>query len=152
MTRARPAPSRRTALVLSVVYVSVLLAVVFSPISRGLNRLTVAMYTFYRYDLRLPGDVLPEDFGHLLNVLLFVPVGMIVVLVVRRSWWQAALVAVAVSAAVELVQLVPALHRDTSLSDVVTNGLGGLLGAGIAGYLGSRLTRTLGDPSTPGPT
>jgi glycopeptide antibiotics resistance protein len=88
--------------------------------------------------------VLPEHFGYLLNVRLFVPVGMIVVLVVRRPWWQAALVAVAGSAAVELVQLVPALHRDASLSDVVTNGVGGLLGAGIAGALARR--RPVGAP------
>lgn len=133
--------NRRTGLLLSAAYLGWLLVLVLTPISPVLNRLTVRLYTIWVYDLRLPGDVLPEDFGYLLNVLLFIPIGMIMVLVVRRSWLASTLVAVVVSMAIELVQLVPFLHRDATVSDVVTNGLGGLIGAGIALYARKRSMR-----------
>lgn len=126
--------TRRTALLLSAAYLGWLLVLVLTPISPVLNRLTVRLYTIYVYDLRLPGDVLPQDFGYLLNVILFIPVGMIIVLVVRRSWATATLVAVGASMAIELVQLVPVLHREATITDVITNGLGGLIGAGVALY------------------
>jgi glycopeptide antibiotics resistance protein len=110
----------------------------------------------YRADLRLPGGVLPEDFGELLNVVLFVPLGVLLVLVLRRSWLEAALVAVAVSAVLEVVQLVPALHREATLGDVLTNGLGALVGATIATVVRRRRSssaqrghRGLQPPGTP---
>jgi VanZ family protein len=44
-------------------------------------------------------------------------------------------VAVLGSSAIELVQVIPVLHRDASLVDVVSNGLGGLIGALLAHHV-----------------
>jgi glycopeptide antibiotics resistance protein len=144
--------TRRTALLLSAAYGGWLMVLVLTPISPVLNDLTVRLYMIYRYDLSLPGNVLPQDFGYLLNVLLFIPVGWIVVLVVRRSFGVAVLFAVLVSMAIELVQLVPALHRDATLSDVITNALGGLIGAGVAGYVRKRRASPRAGAEEPAPT
>lgn len=132
MSRRRP----RT-LLLAAAYAVVLALLVFSPIADLLNRLTVRMYVVWKYDLRLPGNVLPEDFGFALNVLLFVPVGVLVAAFLRRPWWVAPLVCVVLSLGIELVQLVPALDRDFDIGDVVANGSGGLSGA-IAFALAAR--------------
>ena len=68
----------------------------------------------------------------LLNVALFVPLGV----GLRMAGWpllRAAATAFAVSAAVELVQsAIPG--RDPTLSDIVTNSVGGALGAALAGW------------------
>jgi glycopeptide antibiotics resistance protein len=74
------------------------------------------------------GLALPEHYGWLLNVVLFVPVGVALCLLVRRPWWQTTLVATAASALVELAQAT-LVERVGSVSDVVANGLGALLGA-----------------------
>jgi len=125
---------RRLRLVAVVTYVVVLLLLVMTPISWVLNRLTVGLYVVGAYDLHQRW-LLPEDVGYLLNVLLFVPFGALVVLIARWPWWAAALVATAASAAIEIVQYLPVLHREATLADVVCNGLGGLLGAMAAAFV-----------------
>ena len=119
---------RRLRLIAGVSYVVVLLLLVTTPISWVLNRLTVQLYVVGVYDLHQRW-LLPEHVGYLLNVLLFVPFGALVVLIARWPWWEAALVATGVSAAIEVVQYLPVLHRDATIADVICNGLGGLLGA-----------------------
>ena len=119
---------RRLRLIAGVSYVVVLLLLVTTPISWVLNRLTVRLYVVGVYDLHQRW-LLPEHVGYLLNVLLFVPFGALVVLIARWPWWEAALVATGVSAAIEVVQYLPVLHRDATIADVICNGLGGLLGA-----------------------
>jgi glycopeptide antibiotics resistance protein len=128
---------RRLRLIAVVTYVVVLLLLVMTPISWVLNRLTVRLYVVGAYDLHQRW-LLPEDVGYLLNVLLFVPFGALVVLIARWPWWEAALVATAASAAIEVVQYLPVLDREATLADVVCNGLGGLLGAMAAAFVVQR--------------
>ena len=123
-----------------VTYVVVLLLLVMTPISWVLNRLTVRLYVVGAYDLHQRW-LLPEHVGYLLNVLLFVPFGALVVLIARWPWWEAALVATAVSAAIEIVQYLPVLGREATLVDVVCNALGGLLGAMAAALVLQRRRR-----------
>ena len=123
-----------------VTYVVVLLLLVMTPISWVLNRLTVRLYVVGAYDLHQRW-LLPEHVGYLLNVLLFVPFGALVVLIARWPWWEAALVATAVSAAIEIVQYLPVLGREAALVDVVCNALGGLLGAMAAALVLQRRRR-----------
>lgn len=130
---------RRLRLVAAVTYVAVLLLLVMTPISWVLNRLTVRLYVVGAYDLHQRW-LLPEDVGYLLNVLLFLPFGALVVLIARWPWWEAALVATAASAAIELVQYLPVLDREATIADVVCNGLGGLLGAMAASFVLQRRT------------
>jgi|SRR6188768_1184499 len=131
---------RRLRLVAGVTYVVVLLLLVMTPISWVLNRLTVRLYVVGAYDLHQRW-LLPEHVGYLLNVLLFVPFGALVVLIARWPWWEAALVATAVSAAIEIVQYLPVLGREATLVDVVCNALGGLLGAMAAALVLQRRRR-----------
>src|SRR6478672_1658982 len=96
-----------------------------------MTRQRLRLFAVGAYDLHQRW-LLPEDVGYLLNVLLFVPFGALVVLIARWPWWAAALVATAASAAIEVVQYLPVLHRQATLADVICNGLGGLLGAVLA--------------------
>lgn len=137
---------RRTALLLAgaTAYLVGLVALVVLPLGDWLGRLTVRLYVVWTYDLRLPGHVLPGDFGFALNIVLFVPMGALVTWQTRRPLLSTVL-CVAVSSAIELVQLVPQLHRDSSLLDVLANGLGGLGGA-VAAWSTSRSRHAAGDP------
>ncbi len=124
----------RLRLTAGVTYVVILLLLVTTPISWALSELTLKLYVVGAYDLHQRW-LLPEDVGYLLNVLLFVPFGALVVLIARWPWWEAALVATAASAAIEVVQYLPVLDREATLADVVCNGLGGLLGAMAAAFV-----------------
>lgn len=94
-----------------------------------LNRLTVRLYVFFRTEVPIaPGWARPEDYGALLNVALFVPVGVTLALLTRWSWWWVGLIATLGSTLVELVQAT-VVGRDGSVLDVVTNGAGAVLGA-----------------------
>ncbi len=125
---------RRLALITGAAYVVVLLLLVLTPISWVLNRLTVRLYVVGTYDLHQRW-LLPEHVGYLLNVLLFVPFGALVVLIARWPWWEATLVATAVSAAIEVVQYLPVLDREATFADVLSNGLGALIGAVAAALI-----------------
>jgi glycopeptide antibiotics resistance protein len=122
---------RTGVLAIGALYAVGLMLLAFTPISWVLSELTLKLYIVGAYELHL-GWVLPEHYGYLLNVLLFVPFGALVVLIVRWPWWAAALVATAASAAIEVVQYLPVLHRQATLADVICNGLGALLGAVLA--------------------
>lgn len=114
-------------------YLLALVVLVAGPWGSALNRLTVRLYTLFRYDVPIaPAWALPEHYGYLLNVLLFVPVGALLVVVTRRPWWFASAVAALASAAVEVTQWLW-LPRQGDWRDVVANALGALLGAVLAG-------------------
>jgi glycopeptide antibiotics resistance protein len=67
-----------------------------------------------------------------LNVAFFMPVGFVAALLTRRHpVWVWALVGVAISGTIELVQLIALPGRHASLKDVVSNTLGLLLGVGV---------------------
>ena len=122
-------PDRRVWAALGAAYVLALVLVVTGPWGWTLNRLTVRLYTFFRYDVPIaPDAALPEHYGYLLNVVLFVPLGALLVVLARRSWWWATCAGTAVSATVEVVQWLW-LPRDGDWLDVLSNGLGALLGA-----------------------
>jgi VanZ like protein len=63
----------------------------------------------------------------LLNLLLFVPYGMALFLL-GMSWRKACILIVASTITIELLQLTVVSGRDASLSDVLTNSLGGSVG------------------------
>ena len=123
---------RAGVLAIGALYVVGLMLLVFTPISHQIHGVTVRGYVFWTYTLHLGWGVRPETVEFVLNVVLFVPLGILVVLLLRTRWWGAALVAVLVSCAIEVVQAIPVLDRETSIADVISNGLGGLLGAVLA--------------------
>lgn len=74
----------------------------------------------------------------LANIAMFVPVGMIAALWLPRRWWiLGALVGVALSAGIELAQAELLPYRVADPRDVLSNGLGGLLGATLVGLVRS---------------
>lgn len=124
---------RRVVVVLAAVYLVGLAVLVAGPWGWALNRFTVACYVHFRYDWPIAPDwVLPEHYGVLLNVLLFVPLGALVVLLTARARWIAVLTAVlaaaAGSTAIEVVQGA-FLAREATWQDVAANTVGAALGA-----------------------
>lgn len=117
------------------VYLAGLAVVLTGPWGHALNRLCVALYVFFRYDWPVAPDwALPGHYGFVLNIVLFVPLGAALVVLTRRPWWVATLVAALGSALVEVAQELW-LDRVGSAGDVTANTLGALLGA----LLGARL-------------
>jgi glycopeptide antibiotics resistance protein len=121
----------------------VVLAILLWPNGYAVNRGVVAVYAFF-LQLGVPPWVKPEAYAALLNVLAFVPLGWLGVVAIGRRPLVVAASLVVLSVTVELAQALPGLARDTSVGDVVLNGLGGLLGVGLA-VLVSRGDRPSGD-------
>lgn len=77
-----------------------------------------------------------SDLERLANVAMFVPVGFFIALLLsgpRR--WLALLVAPAASVLIETTQLLLLPQRFATVTDVVTNSLGGWVGVGIAALM-----------------
>jgi glycopeptide antibiotics resistance protein len=78
-------------------------------------------------------DLLDDPIGLILNVLLFVPLGLLAPLLVRaRRWWRAALAGLLVSAAIEALQFIADVTispgRVADVDDLIANVLGAVLG------------------------
>ena len=95
------------------------------------NRLNLELFWSYRQFLSAPGMRMEILF----NILLFIPLGLILYRLTGRPW--AALIAVAVSVAVELTQYALGIGL-CELDDIVSNGLGGGLGC-LLGIAAGRL-------------
>ena len=120
---------RRVHAALVAVYAVALGVLVAGPWGWALNRLTVWFYVRFRYDWPIaPTWVSPDDWGVLLNVLLFVPLAALAALVTRWAWWWVTLAAALASGVIELAQGAW-LTREASVQDVVANTLGALIGA-----------------------
>lgn len=136
-------------LTVAAVYALGLAVLVSGPWGWALNRLTVALYVRFRYTWPVAPDwVTPEDWGTLLNVVLFVPLGALVVLLARWPWWWATGAAALVSGVVELVQW-QWLAREGTWLDVAANALGAAVGALAVSPLARRRSRPAGRPGRP---
>jgi hypothetical protein len=137
---------RRVLAALATGYAVALVVLVGGPWGWALNRLTVACYVQLRHDWPIAPDwVGPEDYGTLLNVVLFVPFGVLLVLLASCPWWLAAVVAAASSAVVEGVQGLW-LDRVGSWGDVGANTVGALVGAAAVSLLARGGSRRAGRP------
>ncbi|GAA1916777.1 hypothetical protein GCM10009797_08050 [Nocardioides hwasunensis] len=131
---------------LAAAYVVALVVLVVGPWGWALNRMTVWFYVQLRYRWPIAPDwALPEHYGVLLNVVLFVPMGALLVLVLRRPWWWVSALAASASAAIELVQGMW-LAREGTWLDVVANTLGALVGSVGAAAVSGLLRRRAGSP------
>ena len=109
-------------------YVAGLVVLVTSPWGWELNRLTVRLWAFFRFDVPVvSGGIGPEYYGVLLNLLLFVPFGVLGWLVARRT--RGVVVAALMCSSVIERSQGRWLERDGSWVDVVANTCGALLGA-----------------------
>jgi glycopeptide antibiotics resistance protein len=139
---------RRVVYAVGAAYLVVLAVLVTGPWGRELNRFTIWLYVEFRTDVPIaPLRALPEHYGFVLNVFLFVPLGALLALVTGRPWWWITLVACAGSAAVELAQGAW-LSRVGDWHDVAANTLGALVGAVAVSLLARSGSRRAGRPAT----
>lgn len=139
----------RVLVVLTATYVVALGVLVAAPWGWELNRLTVSLYSRFRYDWPIAPDwVGPEHYGSLLNVLLFVPVAALLALVTRWAWWWVVLVAALGSGLIELAQWTW-LPREGGWADVRANTLGAVIGVAAVSLLGRRGSRRAGRRGSP---
>lgn len=131
------------------VYAVAMVVLVLGPWGRALNRVTVRLYVFFRYDWPVAPDwALPAHYGLVLNVLLFVPLGAAIALLTRWAWWWVTLLGAVGSVAIEVVQGLW-LARESAWSDVVTNTIGAFVGAVAVSLLARPGWRRAGRPSSP---
>lgn len=132
-------------------YVVGLVVLVTAPWGWALNRLTVELYVFFRHDVPIvPTWVGPEGWGVLLNVVLFVPLGVLVVMATGWRWWWVTIAAALTSTAIELGQR-EWLTRQASVQDVIANTLGAVLGAVGVSLLARHGWRRAGRRGSPRP-
>lgn len=144
--RLPPSPTR-IASVLLVAYVAIVAVIAFwpTPVDRPLSVVIVRALAWLR------ANGIPWlRYDHLeftANVVLFVPLGLLATLLVRRGLaWLAPLACIAASALIEVTQAVVLPGRFSSVADVVANGLGGVIGM----LLGLALARRPApEPATP---
>lgn len=91
--------------------------------------LQLSPFATLRKYLHDPADLLIYLAG---NVALFIPLGFFLYLAVRRWMLVCTALTVLVSVGVEILQL-PIYSRSSDIDDVITNGLGGLIGVLLAG-------------------
>ena len=117
-------------------YLLVVLAVLVLPV--GYGGIVIAIGDWLRTDLSVGW------FGYgwiefAANVAMFAPLGLLLTLLLGQPW-RGVLLALALSASAELVQIVVP-SRQASLRDIVANVLGAAIGAAIAGILLSKRER-----------
>lgn len=124
---------RRVGTVLALVFAVLLGGVLLWPDGSLVNRGVVELYVVL-LDAGVPSSVRPEHYAAALNVVAFVPLGWLGVAWLRRRVVVVVAALAGLSATVEALQLLPFLHRETTLLDVVCNTAGAVLGA-LAGSL-----------------
>lgn len=84
------------------------------------------------FNFRLFAYMFSDLDATLLNVLLFIPLGLALPLLWKRFgfWWRTALFGLSASVFIEVLQIFT--HRATDVNDLLTNTLGCLLGFGLA--------------------
>ena len=133
-SRRAPDALRRGALVLAAAYLVALALIAFwpTPVDRGAHRpITTVLAHLHAHGV-------PSWFNYGLveftaNIALFVPVGLLgVILLGSARWWVAVLAGCAASSLIELGQLVFLPSRYATVMDVIANTSGALLGALLA--------------------
>ena len=118
------------------------LVITLGPYAGGLDGLTIRMSDFFRNHVPFTPDwMTPEDYGRLLNVAFFVPVGVLLAWSLGEHWGWATPLAVGLSLLIEIVQRLPDVGRDSSLDDVACNAVGASLGVVAVAILRSRSRR-----------
>jgi glycopeptide antibiotics resistance protein len=139
VTTAPPEPAESTArqwfaTTALVIYCSIVLFVTLrpTPIDKGYDS------TIDRVLAALHHSVLPQWFGYgelefSANIVMFVPLGFLIALLLpHRIWWLAALICPTASVCIERAQATLLAERFASLTDVISNSVGGFLGTIVA--------------------
>jgi glycopeptide antibiotics resistance protein len=115
------------------------LVIALGPYGGGLEHLTIRMSDFFRFHVPFtPAWMGPADYGRLLNIAFFVPVGALLAWWLGPHWGWATPLAVGLSLLIEIVQRLPDVGRDSTLDDVACNAVGASLGVVALAVLRSR--------------
>jgi glycopeptide antibiotics resistance protein len=126
--------ARRVTLWLTLLYVLVLALIAFwpTPVDRGAHGSLLEFITW----LHQHGAPHWVDYNFIefsANVALFIPVGLLVVMLAGpRRWWMGTVVGFFTSCGIELGQLMFLPERYATINDVVANSLGALVGTLLA--------------------
>ena len=117
------------------------------PIDRGARpALSILLSAFHRRGIPNWVDYATVEFAA--NVVLFVPLGILLVMLLPlRRWWFALLIGPALSIAIELTQLTAFADRFASVGDVFANSSGVFIGVGLS--LALRVKQELRDFQRP---
>ncbi|MDJ0338174.1 VanZ family protein [Cryobacterium sp. PH31-O1] len=125
---------RRGALWLALAYVVALAAIAFwpTPVDRGVHG-SISSVVLWLHSHGIPTWLDYPAIEFTANIALFIPVGLLVVVLAgARRWWLGPVTGALVSTMIELGQFLFLPGRFATVNDVVANGLGALLGAGLA--------------------
>ena len=136
--RRRHTLLRRAAGWMALAYLAALAQIAFwpTPVDRGPHG-SISSVVLWLHAHGVPAWLDYESIEFSANIALFVPVGLLVVLLVdTRRWWIGALIGAVigtvVSCAIEVGQLVFLPERFATVNDVIANSLGALLGTLMA--------------------
>jgi glycopeptide antibiotics resistance protein len=137
--------TRRHLLVLgtSAVYALALAAIAFWPthVDRNVDVLDLPAARWVR-ELGLSPRAVYAVIEFSANITLFVPLGVLAMLLSARvTWRRAVLVGLVVSGGIEVVQAVARPERTANVSDVVANVVGAALGTGVVMWWRGRSSR-----------
>lgn len=122
-------------------------AITLLPIGWQLNRFVVWVYFNVLHIYAWPRSdwITLELLADALNVVLTIPIGLLARLALPRwPWWVTVVGVLLISAAVETAQWQLPLGREGTITDVITNTLGGLIGALLGQwYVGRRSSPTI---------
>jgi glycopeptide antibiotics resistance protein len=118
-------------------YMSIVLAATMwpTPLDQGYGA------SIERFLLVLYRNGVPQWFGYnklefSANILMFVPLGFLIALLLpKRVWWLAFLICPMLSTGIELTQAIALSARFATVIDVISNSLGGGIGAIVAAIL-----------------
>ena len=102
------------------------------PVDRGARpTISLVLSAFHRHGLPTWFDYSTIEFSA--NIVLFLPLGILLVLLLPlRRWWLALLIGPALSIGIELTQLTTFSDRFASIGDVFANSSGVFIGAGLS--------------------
>lgn len=125
---------RRAGIVTGVVYVAALAVIALLPTSIGSGEHSWSIRALNRlHESGMPAWISYALVESAANILLFVPLGGIVVLILGpRAWLWAVLVGVGASVAIEAAQLLFLASRVATVNDVLANSSGAAIGAVVA--------------------
>lgn len=130
----RHAVLHRVALVLSIGYLAALALIAFwrTPVDQGAHDPLVSLLGWLHHR-GAPGWLNYNFVEFSANIALFVPVGLLgVILLGARRWWLAAMAGFVASVCIELGQLFFLPSRFATVNDVIANTLGATIGTVLA--------------------
>ncbi|WP_104138128.1 MULTISPECIES: VanZ family protein [unclassified Cryobacterium] len=132
--RRRHTLLRRAAGGMALAYLAALTLIAFwpTPVDRGLHG-SFSSVVLWLHAHGVPAWFDYESIEFSANIALFIPVGLLVVLLTgTRRWWIGTLIGTLLSCTIELGQLVFLPERFATVNDVIANSLGALLGTLLA--------------------